>query len=72
MFLPKKNFTFFLRNRKSIKMSKRFMNIHNPKWNSKYLESDSSLSKKECVKLRRNMLNLKKSKKRLFKKSKKK
>ena len=58
MFLPKNKFTFFLRNTKSIRMSKRFINVQKQKWNSKYLESDTNLNKKECVKIRREILHL--------------
>lgn len=62
MFLPKNKFTFFLRNT-NIKVNKRFINYNNynkRKWNSKYLESNTNLSKKGCVKLRREILNLNK------------
>ena len=56
MFLKKDKFTFFLRNGK--KINKKFLHHKKQKWNSKYLEGSTDLNKKECVKLRREILNI--------------
>ena len=48
----------FLKNKQ--KCNKKYINLYNNKWNSKYLEVDNSLNKKECVKIRRKVLKINK------------